>query len=118
MGYLSSPHHHHHHFSLAMITDVILLLILFGVIGGIFLLVSSAAPSAKSTNNVKGDGSAGVTGLGRNASIDWEHNEFKLRTNMRPRTQEEILDSASEAGREGGKFMSDHKDAVSFGKMQ
>lgn len=89
-----------------MITDLILLLVLFGLLFGIFIFVSSIAPHSSTPSSTKAKG----------VEVDWEHNELKLKTNLRPVTQQDLLENAEGRGRDGGKFMAQHAESFSFGK--
>ncbi|SNX85854.1 uncharacterized protein MEPE_04563 [Melanopsichium pennsylvanicum] len=115
-----------------MITDIILLLFLLSLIGGILLFVSYASSTSKNTSttgsaasksssaagtNAASGSSTGVTKLGGGtASFDWDKNEFRLKTNLRPVTQEELLENADRHGRDGGRFVTQHAESFRFGQ--
>lgn len=86
-----------------MFTDLILLVVLFGLIGGILVFVTSLSTPPTSTQVGK-------------SSIDWNKGEVKLRTSMRPVTQQDLLEQAEQKGQQGGMFVSQHAQSFSFGK--
>lgn len=94
-----------------MITDLILLAFLFSILFGIFILASRFAPHSTSPSASKTK-----TKVGSGGTMDWEHNEFQLKTNLRPVTQQSLLENAEGKGRDGGKFIAEHGDAFAFGK--
>lgn len=112
------PHQTRHPLSPTMITDLILLLILFAILFGIVKLVSLAAPPPASTKSPSAStgSSSGVKLGSAGSTLDWQHGQVNLKTNMRPVTQQEILERADQTGRDGGKFMSDHASSFTFGK--
>lgn len=88
-----------------MITDLILLLVLLAMIGGILLLVtaSSHAPSATTS---------------RGSRIDWNKGEVQLKSNLRPVSQQDLLDQARSRGQDGGRYVAQHANSFSFGHSQ
>lgn len=89
-----------------MITDLILLIVLFALLFGIIKAVSLASPASQTK---KPPSSASGT------TFDWQSGEVKLKTNLRPVTQQELLERAEQTGGEGGRFMTDHKKSFHFG---
>lgn len=107
-----------------MITDIIMLLFLFGLVGGILMLVSYVSPTPSSDNQKRSPSSSsasasasssGVTALGSGASFDWNKGEVRLKTNMRPVTQQDLLENAQRHGQDGGRFVVDHAESFRFG---
>ncbi|EST04489.1 hypothetical protein PSEUBRA_006227 [Kalmanozyma brasiliensis GHG001] len=102
-----------------MITDLILLAVLFAIIGGIIKLVSFVAPpppgTTKPSSATSGNSSAVKLG-GSGTTLDWQHGQMNLKTNLRPVTQQDLLEKAEASGRDGGKFVTEHANSFSFGK--
>ncbi len=89
-----------------MLTDLILLLFLFLLIGGILVFVTSLSTPPSTSTQVG------------SSSIDWGKGEVKLRTSMRPVTQQHLLEHAERSGHEGGRFVTQHAQSFSFGKKE
>ncbi|CDR88701.1 related to MTR2-mRNA export protein [Sporisorium scitamineum] len=98
-----------------MITDLLLLLLLFALLFGILKLVSavSAHPSSSSSTPSTTTTSSSSSST---SSIDWQNGQLNLVTNRRPVTQQDLLERASTAGAEGGRFVGRHAESFSFGK--
>lgn len=111
-----------------MITDVILLAFSFGLFYGLSKLIakhhsSSYAQKAASypshSKSSAAASNASTTKLGSSGTtIDWSTGEMKLKTNLRPVTQQDLLERAEQSGQDSGRFVAKHADSFHFGAKQ
>ncbi|TKY89544.1 hypothetical protein EX895_001329 [Sporisorium graminicola] len=109
-----------------MITDLVLLLFLFGLLFAILKLVAFAQPPTPSSSSSASANPAAPSTTTRTrpaaptaaggSTVDWHTGQLNLKTNLRPVTQQDLLDKAAAAGADGGRFVSNHAESFSFGK--
>lgn len=85
-----------------MFADIVILLFLAAIVGAIYLFVTSqSSASAKAKSN---------------SALDLQHNQFNLKTNARPLSQQELVDKAQARADAGRRYIAKHTDSLSFGK--
>lgn len=84
-----------------MFADIVILLFLTAIVGAIYLFVkSSSAAKPQSTNS----------------ALDLQHNQFNVKTNARPLSQQELIDKAQVRADASRRYIAQHTDSMTFGK--
>lgn len=83
-----------------MFADLVILVFLAAIVGAIYLFATSQS-SAKSK---------------RNSALDLQHNQFNLKTNARPLSQQELIDKAQVRADASRRYIAQHTDSMTFGK--